>query len=54
MISFLVQVQDTISNVSSYIVRVALVEQQDGLADAFAAIRPCPPLSDAERIREYS
>lgn len=46
-------VREDITNVSSNIVRVAIVEPGSGF-DAFAAIRPCPQLSDEEKIREYS
>uniref|UniRef100_A0A914GWD6 Uncharacterized protein n=1 Tax=Globodera rostochiensis TaxID=31243 RepID=A0A914GWD6_GLORO len=50
-------VHETVANVSSNFVRVALIEQrqqQNGMADAFDVIRPCPQLTNAERIREYS
>uniref|UniRef100_A0A183CE65 Uncharacterized protein n=1 Tax=Globodera pallida TaxID=36090 RepID=A0A183CE65_GLOPA len=50
-------VHETVANVSSNFIRVALIEQrqqQNGMADAFDVIRPCPQLTNAERIREYS
>jgi len=46
-------VHQNIQNISSNIVRVAIVEPGIGV-DAFDATRPCPQLNDEEIIREYS
>uniref|UniRef100_A0A1I8AWX7 VWFA domain-containing protein n=1 Tax=Meloidogyne hapla TaxID=6305 RepID=A0A1I8AWX7_MELHA len=46
-------INERIRNISSNIIRVAIVEQGSDF-DAFVIVRPCPQLNDAEKIREYS